>query len=291
MEKLVFMDRNPVNLDDRKAALRLHAERMAQSGKPDELSKILYEKHPYFDQYPDKEQAKAFNVFDGHPQWMAIEAKLRNEILSIPNGPTSTRKMTKGEQAFLTNAFHELKMDIEKNPFHMHGETAMTGNRKGEISQFNHTSGHSSLAKPMEGDRYHLHSHPPLMEPFTSSASEPDHKLAARFFYRDNVKTFVTNGREVMQIMPDSMKLVQLKPNPKYGEFPVAYELPAPKPPPKASANHEAPGDLKSGRLKPKKFEFPRFVPNSPTHDQDLPPFLRHGGLPTLRELLSREDP
>ena len=60
---------------------------------------------------------------------------------------------------------------------------------------------------------------------------------------------YVTNGKDVMHIPPDSTKLVKLLPDPKwekrYGKFPVAFELPAPQKPSYPFSNHEAPATFK----------------------------------------------
>jgi hypothetical protein len=210
-----------------------------------EFKQIIKEKHPDFDQYSPQGKAKALGLLENHPAWWAEKAKARNENLSVPNGPTATRKMTKGEQTFLTNAFQRLNEDIASKPFHMHGETAITGNKKGEITQFNHTPGKHSKASPGESDRYHLHTHPPFMEPFTSSASEQDHMLATRFHNRTKTSTYVTNGKDVLHIQPHSLELVKLTPDPKVekklGKFPEAFKVPDPQPRPYPFSNNEAP--------------------------------------------------
>ena len=231
-------------LNDR--AITVHDLQPELKRKPEYLE-IVKERHPKYDDYGYNDQGSALGILDNHPEFRAAKAKLRNEQLSVPIGPTATRMMTQGEQTFLDNAFRQLKQDIQKKPFHMHGETAITGNQKGQVTQFNHTPGNHSLAVPGKGDKYHLHTHPPFMEPFTSSASEGDHKIAARFYAKDNNQTssYVTNGKDVLHIQPHSTELVKLIPNPKLetklGKFPEAFRVPDPQRPPNPFSNHEAP--------------------------------------------------
>jgi hypothetical protein len=151
-----------------------------------------------------------------------------------------------------------IQEDVEKKPFHIHGESGAVGNKNGEIVFFNHNSKGTVDLTIREGDQYALHSHPPFSEPFTSSASETDHKGAAKSYlaFHNNLNEYVTNGKDVLHIPPASLKLVKLKPDPKVeetlGKFPEAFRVPDPQRPPYPFANHEAPGVLKSGRLMPK---------------------------------------
>lgn len=238
-EKAMHLHRGALTFEDMEPALGRHPDFM----------EMIKEKHPDFDQYGTHGKARALGVLEDHPAWGAAKAEARNANLSVPNGPTATRKMTRGEQTFLTNAFRQLNEDIEQKPFHIHGETAITGNKKGEITQFNHNPGKHSLASPGEGDRYHLHTHPPFMEPFTSSASEADHRLATRFHARNKTTTYVTNGKDVLHIQPHSLELVKLIPDPKaegkLGKFPEAFRVPDPRQPPHPFSNHEAPPAFK----------------------------------------------
>jgi hypothetical protein len=216
-----------------------------------ELMDIIKKQHPKFDRYSMAGKAKTLNLLKDHPAYTVALTKVQNEKLRIPTGPTASRTMKPGEQKFMTNAFQQLNEDIQKNPFHMHGETAITGTKDGEITQFNHTPGGVSHASPAKGDKYHLHTHPPFMEPSTSSASREDHNVAAKFYLRENNKTgtYVTNGKDVLHIQPDSTELVKLIPDPKQeeklGKFPVSFSLPDPQRPPNPFSNHEAPAAFK----------------------------------------------
>jgi hypothetical protein len=223
-----------------------------------EYMETIRERHRQYDTYSEGLKGNTqIKLANHHPGFTAALAEMRNRKTGLPNQPTATRPMTKEEQAFLTNAHRRLKEDIQAKPFHMHGETAITGNKKGEITQFNHTAGLHSHAMPGEGDKFHLHSHPPFLEPFTSSASEPDHRLAARFLEDHNLTgTYVTNGKDVLHIQPNSLELVKLTPDPKaekkLGKFPEAYRLPDPQQPAYPFANHEAPPGAKKWVPPPK---------------------------------------
>jgi hypothetical protein len=241
--------------DEKSKTLRMNALNVHdmdhELGRKPEYMEIVRDRHPEYDKYSPTVQAQSqLHLVNHHPEFRAAYAQKRNEKLSVPSGPTATRQMTEDEQIFLTNAFRRLQEDIRNKPFHMHGETAITGNKQGEITQFNHTSALHSHAEPGAGDKFHLHTHPPLMEPLTSSASPQDHIIAANFLKKhDLTGTYVTNGKDVMHIQPHSTELVKLIPDPnaekKLGTFPVAYQLPDPQRPPYPFANHEAPAGTK----------------------------------------------
>ena len=217
-----------------------------------EYREAIQDRHPDFITYRTNQKEKAFEKLSAaHPRLRAEMANARNEVNSIPNGATATRMMNKGEQAFLTNAFNQIQEALrkERSEFHIHGETAIIGNKKGEITHFEYTPAGESHAKIEKGSKYHLHTHPPLMEPFTSSASGMDHQIAAKLYYRHKMTTFVTNGKDVLHIQPHSTELVRLTPDPKHeaimGKFPEAFKLPDPQRPPRPFSNHEAPAAYK----------------------------------------------
>jgi hypothetical protein len=174
-------------------------------------------------------------------------AQSRNEVSRLPNGPTAARKMAPDEQRFLTDAFRRIQEDIREKPFHIHGETGVVGNKEGGITYFGYNPGGTVSTPTRKGDRYHLHTHPPFMEPLTSSASGTDHKEAAMMYtiFDNKTTAYVTNGRDVLHIQPNSTELVKLIPDPEVernlGKFPVAFTLPKAQEPPYPFANHEAP--------------------------------------------------
>jgi hypothetical protein len=174
-------------------------------------------------------------------------AQARNEIGALPNGATGTRMMREDEQKFLTEAFQGLRDGFKDKPFHIHGETALVGGKDGKIVESNYSPEGNSYADIEKGDRYHLHTHPPFLEPFTSSASGADHYAAALMYTAlDNkMDAYVTNGKDVLHIPPSSTELTRLIPDPaveeRLGKFPVAYELPVPQKRPYPFSNHEAP--------------------------------------------------
>jgi hypothetical protein len=159
--------------------------------------------------------------------------------------------MRPDEQRFLTQAFRRLKDSFQDKPFRIHGETAVVGNSLGAITQFVYSPKGSVSADNLPGNRYDLHTHPPFMEPFTSSASGADHIVAADLYLEHGNKTdtYVTNGKDVLHISPNSTELVKLIPDPEMekelGEFPVAFTLPKAQEPPYPFANHEAPASFK----------------------------------------------
>jgi hypothetical protein len=85
---------------------------------------------------------------------------------------------------------------VEKKQFHLHGESGVVGDANGDITWFGHSPGQAISIPSGIYDKYTLHTHPPFSEPFTSSASEPDHRLAASAYYEDNRKMnhYVTFG-------------------------------------------------------------------------------------------------
>jgi hypothetical protein len=224
-----------------------------------EFAEIAFSRNPDFEGSSQEEKDRVWGELTSHPRFQAEFAKARNEEGAIPNGATRSRTMLPGEQKFLTAAFQQMKAHIDEHPFHMHGEMSIVGNREGEITWGRTYLEQAAAVIIMANDKYNLHSHPPFGGPLSSSASEQDH-LGASILYRHmNTQTqcFVTNGRDVLHIQPDSTELVKLIPDPeeekKWGEFPVAFRLPKPLPPPHPFSNHEAPGALKSGRLMPKR--------------------------------------
>jgi hypothetical protein len=224
-----------------------------------EFVDVIQAYHPGIADYsPERRKESVIAMLKNNPRFLAELAESRNRELGIPNGPTATRKMNPDEQVFLTRAFRYLHEEFKAEPFRIHGETAVIGNGKGEIVRAVYEPEGSVTAKVTPGDKYHLHTHPPFGEPFASSASAQDHRLAAHVYTLNDSKmsAFVSNGKDVLHIQPDSMELVKLTPDPKMekklGKFPVAFEVPKPQPRPRAFAYHEAPGALKPGRLKAK---------------------------------------
>ena len=185
------------------------------------------------------------DFFFTHPKFRAEMAKARNELCSIPSGPTGSRMMDVEEQFFLTKAFKRIQDDVREKPFHIHGESAMIGDQHCQVKEFTHKAGQNCGSDLNGGDRFHLHTHPPFDAPFDASASNKDHLVAADVYQSHGVKTYVTNGKDVLQIMPNSTELIKLNPDPKVeevmGKFPVAFKVPDPLQPPYPFSNHEAP--------------------------------------------------
>jgi hypothetical protein len=209
--------------------------------------------HPRFRQYSRENQIKAVDAFcDSDPQLLVERAKRRNERHGIPNYATSSRVMKPLEQKFLASAMQCIRKDAESKPFHIHGESGAVGDAFGNLIWSGYNPKGSILFPIIKNEKYKLHSHPPFQEPHTSSASEPDHWLAAAMYLRSTKSTcYVTNGKDVLQIQPDSMTLVKLIPDPKMeekaGRFPEAFRLPEPQQPPRPFANHEAPASFRGG--------------------------------------------
>ena len=216
-----------------------------------EFREIIYSRHPDIDLQSEERKIQALENLVNHPRFRAEFAKARNEAGAIPNSATASRTMRPDEQKFLTLAFRRIEKDIQKHPFHIHGEISITGNKDGEPIWMKHFPGCAAKAWITPGDKYNLHSHPPLMEPLTSSASESDHQAAAIMYrYKNNqMGAYVMNGKDVLHIQPDSTELVKLVPDPKeearLGKFPVAFELPDPRQPPHPFSNHESPAAFK----------------------------------------------
>jgi hypothetical protein len=212
-----------------------------------EYADVIRAYHPRFDEYSEQKKSEAAGMLMNHPRFVAGLAQSRNEVSRLPNGPTAARKMGPSEQKFLTGAFRRIKADIREKPFHIHGESGVVGNQEAEITWFGHNPAGSITTPIQEGDKYHLHTHSPYGEPFASSASSQDHKLAAILYtvFDNRMNAYVTNGRDVLHIRPDSTELVKLIPDPKaekkLGEFPVAFTLPEAQERPYPFANHEAP--------------------------------------------------
>jgi hypothetical protein len=239
----------------------------AVKGNRDYLE-CLESMHPKFRSYDWKQVSKALYALAlTHPGLIAEIAKKRNELYSIPNVPTSSRLMKPHEQRFLAEAMRLIQEDVRKKPFHMHGEAGVIGDRNGDVVHFDHSPKESIVLTLMQGDKYALHSHPPFGRPFDSSASETDHKVAAETYleYGNKTREYFTNGKDVMHILPASMGMVRLHPDPKLeetlGEFPVAFKLPDPRQPPYPFANHEAPAAFKKDWAPPAGWTPPEDYP------------------------------
>jgi hypothetical protein len=208
--------------------------------------------HPKFESYSRERKYKAYDdLAASHPALLAEQGKWRNKAHLVPNYPTSSRLMEPEEQKFLTDAMQLLKEDMEERPFRIHGESGAVGNRDGEVREFRHSPKDAVALTNRKGDKYALHSHPPFSEPFTSSASEGDHKAAAATYlgFNNEMKEYVTNGKDVLHIPATNLGLIKLHPDPKVeetlGKFPVAFTVPEPQTPPRPFANHEAPAAFK----------------------------------------------
>lgn len=234
--------------------------------------------HPKVEHYTPEKKAKAYrNLAMAHPRLRAEVARKRNAMYSVPNYATSSRLMKPMEQKFLSSAMRHIQRDVVRKPFHMHGESCVTGDRNGKVVQFMHNAGDSVISSIRKGDKYTVHNHPPFVEPLTSSASEQDHKTAAEsYLYLNNqMKEYFTNGVDVLHIQPASLELVKLLPDPKVeaviGKFPVAFRLPTPQQPPHPFSNHEAPAAFKKDWAPPAGWkppeDYPRDVPSqTPRH-------------------------
>ncbi|HLP42562.1 MAG TPA: hypothetical protein VK465_13720 [Fibrobacteria bacterium] len=238
--KFDFLEKKPIRFRDTETAVM---------GTYPDLMDIVREHAPYYDHLPEHQRWEAMNeALGSHPKYLAARLQHLNAMSRIPTVATATRTMSPGEQTFLTNAFQRISEDVRNKPFHIHGESAVVGNSKGEITNFQHEPGHGIDITLDPGDKYNLHTHPPFGEPATSAASQADHKIAADFYIWDKALSYVTNGKDVLHIQPDSTELVKLIPDPKMegklGKFPVAFTVPKPARPPYPFSNHEAPGAL-----------------------------------------------
>ena len=219
--------------------------------KNKEYMDILKEKHPDFKNYsPEDKDYYGHEVLKKHPKYQAELAKSRNELYSIPSGPTGERMMKPGEQRFLTAALKRIGEEFKHKPLRIHGETAITGTKKGRISEPVYYPTGGATFFPKNDDNYNLHTHPPYQGPLTNSASEADHKTAAEVYLRVNkMGTYFSNGKDVMHISPTSTELTKLIADPKLekklGKFPVGYIIPDPQRPPNPFTNHEAPGEFR----------------------------------------------
>ena len=76
--------------------------------------------------------------------------------------------------------------------------------------------------------------------------------MAAHMYrlHDNKMGAYVTNGKDVLHIQPDSLELVKLIPDPKVerklGKFPEAFKLPTPQRPPYPFPNHEAPAAFRN---------------------------------------------
>jgi hypothetical protein len=221
------------------------------SWNPDHMD-LIKSVHPKFGSYSHEQKMKAFyNLVRSHPGLLAGLAKRRTQTYGVPNYPTSSRLMEPDEQQFLTRSMKLIQEDVERKPFHIHGESGAVGDKNGEIQEFTHNPKGSVTLTIQEGNRYAMHSHPPYMGPFTSSASDADHKVAAMLYsaFDNKMSSYVTNGKDVLQIPSDSLQLIKLHPDPEaektLGKFPEAFRVPDPQTPPRPFANHEAPAAFK----------------------------------------------
>ncbi|HLP40996.1 MAG TPA: hypothetical protein VK465_05775 [Fibrobacteria bacterium] len=191
----------------------------------------------------DDIKSAVFHDLMYHPRFRIEYGNARWEKQGIPNAPTLTRLMTEKEQVFLTNAHNRIAEDMRNHPYHAHGESGVVGDKAGNITEFNHEAGHSLTLKNLRGNKYNLHTHPPFNEPFTSSASGLDHFQASRLFEKYDMLTYVSNGKDIINISPVNMGIQKLIPDPevekKLGKFPAAFEMPEPKTPPYPFQNHE----------------------------------------------------
>jgi hypothetical protein len=215
-----------------------------------EFKEMVYTKHPYVDGYDDSQKTEVIKEMINHPRFRAEMAKARNEAGAIPSRPTASRTMRPEEQHFLTLAFRRLQESFQRNPFHIHGETAIVGEWDGRPRWMKYFPTSEAQLNIGPGDKFNLHTHPPFIEPFTSSASEADHRAAALVYWHENMgmDTFVTNGKDVMHIPPDSTELIKLVPDPEVekqlGNFPVAFKL-DPQQPPRPFSNPESPATFR----------------------------------------------
>ncbi|HLP40085.1 MAG TPA: hypothetical protein VK465_01145 [Fibrobacteria bacterium] len=211
----------------------------------------IQSRHPNFNSYTPAQQQRAMLDLLYHPKFQVKYAELRNQILSIPSRATSSRQMTPGEQTFLTNAFRMLDDEFKHMPFRIHGETAVLGKADGCLTKMVYNPKQSVKFRVSQGERYSVHTHPPFMEPFTSSASEGDHRAAAKVYglFDNRMDSYVTNGKDVLHYPPATTELVKLTPDPKMeeklGKFPTAYKVPTPEQPPHPFTHHEAPPAFK----------------------------------------------
>ena len=242
------------------------------------LMECLTSMHPKLKHYTLKNKLKAYSdLASTHPALRAEIAAKRNALYKIPSYATSTRLMKPMEQKFLSAAMRSIREDVAEKPFHRHGESGVTGNRNGEVVKFTHNPHGSVQLTTDGGDKYLLHNHRPFGEPFTSSASEADHKKAARSYRIPNTKTksYVTNGKDILHIQPDSMELVKLLPDPKVeealGKFHEAFRLPAPQQPPHPFSNHEAPAAFKEGWAPPLGWKPPEDYPRDVSFEAQHP--------------------
>jgi hypothetical protein len=235
--KEAYLEKNPYRFKDFEPSVTCH---------PD-LMEIIKERYPNYDEADEYLRDKAMDkALKGHPKYLAEQLYHLNAINNAPTAATATRTMTEVEHKFLAGALHMVSEDVHDREFHIHGESSVIGNEKGELTHFHHEPRGGVKLILKEGDKYNLHTHPPFEEPATSAASVTDHKTAAFLYsHRNGHLSYVTNGKDVLHIQPDSMELVKLKPNPemvkRYGEFPVGFMVPKPAQPPYPFFHHEAP--------------------------------------------------
>lgn len=175
--------------------------------------------------------------------------------------------MQPSEQKFLSKAMQLIKEDVENKPFHMHGEMSIVADRKGNVMAFTYNPKDSVSVGARPGDKYVIHSHPPFGKPYDSSASEADHRAAAETYldFNNKMKEYLTNGKDVLHIQPNSLELVKSHPDPKLekklGKLPEAFRLPDPQQPPYPFSNHEATVAFKNDWAPPAGWKPPEDYP------------------------------
>jgi hypothetical protein len=238
---------------------------------------LLESMHPRIQAYSSDKQDKAYDAVTGsHPKFTADLASAFNQWTTIPNHATSIRKMEPFEQLFLTNAMRRIREDVANRPFHIHGESGVLGDENGNVTWFGH-SPEGKIGIPVMPDyKFVLHSHPPFMEPATSSASELDHEAAADSYLKFKAMEYVTNGKDVLHIRPDSLELVRLHPDPSrewlLGKFSEAFQVPDPQRPPRPVSKHEAPAAFPEKWLPPAGWTPPADYPRAQTDPGDGEP-------------------
>ena len=217
-----------------------------------EYMEIILSQHPDFEKYGPEEKDKVFTALRGNPRFQADFVMFRNLVAELPSGPTSTRTMYPDEQKFLTNAFRDLKEAMQKNPFHIHGETAISGDRDGQINYSEYIPRQPAKPRYLPEERYMLYSRPTFGRASVPDASLEDHITSAKKYNElDTLKmsTYLTNGKDVLHLEPHTAELVKLIPDPKaeqrLGKFPVAFQVPEPRQPSYPFSNHEAPAAFK----------------------------------------------
>jgi hypothetical protein len=182
---------------------------------------LLESVHPKYDSYSPEQKTKAIDdLAHTHPKLLAEQANWRNRKYGVPNFPTANRLMKTDEQKFLSQAMRLIREDVEKHPFHIHGESGVVGDKHGQIREHDYNPAHNIKLTHRRGDKYVIHSHPPFLGLFSSSPSDQDHKVAALTYLEFNSRTkeYLTNGKDVLEIPSDSLQLIQLHPRSERGK-------------------------------------------------------------------------